>query len=278
MSALLRPVRAYPVTTYWILACGFGWMFEIASALRGSAEGGQFPLGPIIAAAIVAAALGPSGLRDWSRRLATVRTAPRWWLIAFLGPIVLMVAAVLVNAAFGAPLPSRAQLSGWPALGPAFLGIFVAIGIGEEAGWTAFASPRLLQRHPFVVAALALSFIRVTWHLPLLVEGNLPWVVGVVANAGFQFLVLWAFVRSGGVWWLAAIWHTTHNTVGGQFLYRMVEGADQARLGGILAVAYWLAVVGVLRLDRRIAESARAVAARGDEAPSGLVTPTTAPR
>jgi len=270
MSALLRPIRAFPVTTYWILACAFGWMFTVAAAVRGTHDGGQFPLGPLMAAAVVAACLGRNGVREWGRRLITVRTGIQWWLVAFLGPIVLMIVAVLINAALGAPLPTREQLAGWPALGPTFLGMFVAVGIGEEAGWTAFASPRLLWRHPFVTAAFLMAVIRVTWHLPLMIGGDLPWMVGVVANAGFQFMVLWAFVRSGGVWWLAAIWHSTHNTVGGSFLYRMVEGADQVRLGLILSAVYWLAVGAVLMFDRRIAESVRRVAPTDPEpAPAG---------
>ena len=261
MATLLRPIRAFPVTSYWILACLFGWIFKIRAAMAGGTAD-QFPLGPLIAAGLVALCLGRPGLRAWGRRLAATRTGIHWYLIAFLGPIVLMAVCVLLNAALGAPLPTRTQLAGWTGLGPVFLSIFIAIGIGEEAGWTAFASPRLLERHSFVVAGLLMSVIRVTWHVPLMIQDDLPWVVGVVANAGFQFMVLWAFVRSGGVWWLAAIWHTTHNTVSGQFLYRMVDGADRDRLGLILAAVYWLAVGLVLLLDRRLPAGARAIGAR----------------
>jgi hypothetical protein len=73
-----------------------------------------------------------------------------------------------------------------------------------------------------------------------------------VANAGFQFLELWAYFRSGGVWLLAAIWHAVHNAVGGSFLYGMVEGSDQARLGVLLTLVYWVAVAIVALADRKL--------------------------
>ena len=57
--------------------------------------------------------------------------------------------------------------------------------------------------------------------------------------------------RSRGVWWLAAIWHTTLNIVGGQFLFRMVEGRDQVRLGVLMVAGYAGLALAVWILDRR---------------------------
>jgi membrane protease YdiL (CAAX protease family) len=119
-----------------------------------------------------------------------------------------MAVAVLVNSRFGAPLPTRAQLVGWPALLPTFLAFFVFIGIGEEAGWTAFAAPLVLERHRLIAAWLILGSIRTAWHIPLMLSGELDPIVGIIGNFAFQFLVLWLWRRTG-VWWLAAIWHAT---------------------------------------------------------------------
>jgi membrane protease YdiL (CAAX protease family) len=224
-------------------------MFIIAAALRGGDASGQFPLGPIIAAAIVAAGLGRAGLRQWGRRLATLRAAPRWYLVAFLAPVAILVAAVLANSAFGAPLPTADQLAGWTALGPTFVGMLIGIGIGEEAGWTAFAAPILLERHGLIKAWLVLAAIRTIWHLPLLIQGDLSLTLGIGGNFAFQFLVLWLFQRTD-VWFLAAIWHAVLNTVGGNFVFRMVDGPDQARLGTLMVAGYWLLVIAVLALDR----------------------------
>jgi membrane protease YdiL (CAAX protease family) len=165
MHRILAPIRRYPLTTFAVLACVFGWIFQILAIVRGSGAAGLLPLGPVIAAAIVSACLGREGLAEWWQRLKTVRAAPRWYLLAFLAPIGLMVAAVLLNTALGAPAPTRAQLSGWTSLPGEFIGILIVIGIGEEAGWTAFASPRLLARHRFLVAFVIIAAMRVFWHL-----------------------------------------------------------------------------------------------------------------
>ena len=262
MAGSSPQLMRYPLTAYTILACAIAWMFMIAQALGAGIEAGQFPLGPIIAAALVSASLGRPGLRQWGRRLATLRAAPGWYAIAIAAPIAILVAAVLANAAFGAPLPTAAQLGAGPALGGEFLGVLIAIGIGEEAGWTAFAAPLLLDRHRFVRAWLVLGGIRSLWHLPLMLQGDLSWTLGIGGNFAFQLLVLWLYRRTG-VWFLAALWHAALNTVGGSFLFQMVEGADQGRLGLLMVAGYWLAAIAVLWLDRRRLGLSPAAAAPG---------------
>ena len=60
-----------------------------------------------------------------------------------------------------------------------------------------------------------------------------------------------AAARRDRAWLLAALWHAMQNAVGGSFLFPMVQGADQERLGVILSVVYWLAAVIVLVVDRK---------------------------
>ena len=237
-------IQSGAIPAFAVLACLFGWSLYIAAALGADLEPGAMPLGPFVATAIVAATLGRATLTEWGRQLARFRTSLAWYAMAMVAPVVIMGAAVLVNHLLGAPLPTREQLGGWTSLPAEFLGILILIGIGEEAGWTGFAAPRLLQRHSFLAAWAILATIRVIWHVPLMVGGELPWVLGIVGNAAFQFLLLWAFRRSGGVWFLAALWHALLNTVGGAFFFQMVEGADRDRLGVLMAGAYVLAAVG----------------------------------
>jgi len=244
-----RSLVPYPIATYAVLACLFAWMFTIANALGAGVEGGQFPLGPIMAAALVSLGLGRSGLRRWGGSLARLKTSPGWYLFAALAPIAIMALIVPANAVLGAPLPTAEQLAGWRELGPTFLGILIGIGIGEEAGWTAFAAPRLLERYSFLTAWLVLAAIRTIWHIPLMLEGDLSPVVGIGGNFAFQYVVLWLYRRTG-VWFLAAIWHTVLNTVSGSFLFRMVDGPDQTRLGLLLVIAYGLLALTLAALDR----------------------------
>ncbi len=79
----------------------------------------------------------------------------------------------------------------------------------------------------------------------------MPWVVGIVANAAFQMIVLQMFVASGGYWTPAAVWHATLNTFGAGFFFAMVSGADQDRLFLLLTLAYCLLAVVAVVLGRR---------------------------
>jgi membrane protease YdiL (CAAX protease family) len=250
VSAVARAFRSSPLAWFVGFACFFGWILYILRWLGVNVgTPSNVPLGVVLAAAVVAAVMGRAALKEWGRRLLTLRASFGWYALAMLAPVVIIVVSVLANHAFGAPLPSSAQLAAWPELPLVFAFMLVLVGIGEETGWTAFAAPRLLNRHSFITAWVILSAIRVFWHLPLMLTGELPWVLGIIGNIAFQFLMLWVFGRTG-VWLLVGIWHAMLNTVGGSFFFQMVQGADQARLGVLMSVAYLLSAVAVYLADR----------------------------
>jgi hypothetical protein len=243
--------RASPIVLFSLLACILGWAQHIASALGAAIAADNMPLGPLVAAAITAGVLGRSELKAWWRQLLRFRSPAGWYVLALLAPAAIIAAAVMANHVFGAPLPSSAQLSGWTAIPLDYAAILLLVGIGEEAGWTAFAAPRLLSGRAPLTAWAVLAAIRVLWHLPLMLSGQLPWVLGVGGNIAFQFLLLWIFARSGGAWFLAAIWHTGINALGGSFFFQMVQGPDRERLGLLMTLGYALAAIVVLLADFR---------------------------
>ena len=120
----------------------------------------------------------------WGRQLRTWAAAPRWYLLALLAPVVLQLLFVLANHGFGAPLPTGDQLADWPEVPVTFLVMLVFVGYGEEAGWIAFVAPVLLRRHGLFVAWVIAAAMRTLWHLPLMLSGDLDWVLGTVGNAG----------------------------------------------------------------------------------------------
>ena len=142
----------------------------------------NIPLGPLAAAAITAVILGRAELKAWWRQLLNFRASVGWYILALAAPALIIAASVLANHAFGAPLPTAAQLSGWTAIPVNFAVMLLLVGIGEEAGWTAFAAPRLLKGGSLLAAWGLLAGIRVLWHLPLMLNGSLPWVLGVGGN------------------------------------------------------------------------------------------------
>jgi membrane protease YdiL (CAAX protease family) len=246
-----------PLAFFVILACLLGWLPYIVSAVGGTnGSPANWPFGPLVAAVIVSAFLGRAGLKNGWRRLTTFRTAPGWYILALVAPVVLVSAAVLTNSALGAPLPTASQLSKWTDLPSLFVVYLITVGIGEEVGWTAFAAPLVLRRHTFINAWLILAAIRVFWHLPLLITGQLSWTLGIGGNIAFQFLMLWLFRRSSGVWLLAAIWHAMLNATSGGFFFQMVQGPDQTRLGLLFTAAYVLLAAAVYLFDHSHLDSA----------------------
>ena len=105
MTAILRPIRNYPIVAFAFLACLLGWVQFIAYVSGASIIPEGMPLGPIIAAAIVAACLGRSAFKEWLRRLITFRTGIGWYALAVVAPIVIITVVALGNYSLGAARP-----------------------------------------------------------------------------------------------------------------------------------------------------------------------------
>lgn len=245
-----RLVRRFPISAFAVLALVFGTLPYILTALRLDSDPSMMPLGPVMAALVVVACQGRAGWADWWSQLSRWRSTPSLYAVAVLAPIALVAAAVAANALLGSPVPTATEWSAWPEVPVTFLFMLVLVGIGEEAGWTAFAAPVLLRRHGLLGAWAVMSTIRIAWHLPLLVSGELPWAMGIMGMLGFQLLVL-QLLRHGGSWVHAAIWHATLNAVGGGFVFAMYAGGDQVTLGVFMGAAYLLMGLASLRLRDR---------------------------
>jgi membrane protease YdiL (CAAX protease family) len=191
-----RFVRAHPFAMFGVLACLVGWAQYLFRAVGVGSAPDQIPLGPLVAAVIVSSVQGREFRQVWWRRIRSVRIPWRWLAVVTVVPIAVHLAIVFVNHAFGAPLPTSSQLADWPNIPIVFVVMLVLVGLGEEAGWTAFAGPLLQEKHGFVASSLMLGAVRAFWHLPLMLTGDMPWFMGIVGNLAFQFLVL-SLMRHG---------------------------------------------------------------------------------
>lgn len=273
----VRIVRRHPLVSFFVLACLFGWCPYIASFLTGGSGAENFPLGPIIATLIVVSCQGRKELRSWGRQLRTWAAAPRWYLLALLAPIALQLLFVLANHGLGAPLPTGEQLAEWPEVPVTFVTMLIFVGYGEEAGWTAFVAPVLIRRHGLLLAWVIASTMRILWHLPLMLSGDLDWVLGTVGNAAFTMVTLLLLLAGGGQWTLAAVWHASLNATGGLFFHRMVTGADHDRIAHLMAGGYALvALAAYLAWNRHLSMSNDTSSAGA--APSGTALVGAVPR
>ena len=246
MSTPVRLVREHPITAFFVLACTVGWMPYAFTAVGIGANPENLPLGPVIAALVVTSCQGRASLFAWGRSLRRWATSPWLYVVVLGAPVLLDLAIVGVNHLLGAPLPTSTQLNGWHDVPMRFLMMLFFVGLGEEAGWTAFVAPVLLRRHGLFGAFGILAAMRILWHVPLVLSGDMNVIVCIFGNAGFQLIILQLMRRSGGAWTLAAVWHATLNAVGSAFFFSMVTGADKDRLDVLLGVVYALAGLATL--------------------------------
>jgi hypothetical protein len=246
MPTPIQLVRRHPLSAFAVLACLFGWLPYILAFLGVGSHPENMPLGPAIAALLVASCQGRAALFAWGRSLRRWAAPPWMYALALAAPVALHVSIVLVNHTLGAPLPTTAQLGAWPEVPVTFLFMLVMVGLGEEAGWTAFAAPVLLRRFGLLGAFGVLAPLRILWHVPLMITGDMPVVMGILGNAGFQLVVLLMVRHHRGSWTLAAVWHASLNAFGGAFFFSMVTGADRDRLDLLLGLEY--AAVGLAAL------------------------------
>jgi membrane protease YdiL (CAAX protease family) len=264
LGRALAPVRRYPVATFLAISFGWSWRPWLASLAAGAPSPGIDPFGPLAGAVLVTlAGEGTAGLRRLVAAMVRWRTGLRWWTFALAVPVGLSLAAALANVALGARPPAPEAVARWPELFLAFPVILVLAGpLGEEPGWRGFLLPKLRAGRSELAASLLVGAVWAAWHLPLLVSGPfrdqvVPMVASVLAAS---VLLSRLDVGSGGSVLLAMVLHAAQNTVGGEYLGAMFQGADSVRLAWLRAAAYAIAAAAAaLAAARRPARAPQAV-------------------
>lgn len=212
MNALFSLIRRQPLVSFAILAYLLSWW--TAPLIGGSI----LPWGPALSAWIVLSITeGRSGISNWRRRITNWRVAGYWYLI---GPSIIAFyqsSAFALNILLGATVT---QFPHFPDL-KTFLTILLVGGQWEEIGWSGFALPTLQKRfgnRPYgaLLAALTLSVIRATWHLPLVLSGHIPWFDMIFLSVAFQVIVAWLFNQTGSVP-VVMVFHFISNLFGSAF-------------------------------------------------------------
>jgi membrane protease YdiL (CAAX protease family) len=258
-----RLFRDHPVATFLPLAFALSWYPWLIALAQGRTTGPN-PLGPFVAALIVLGlGAGWPAVKDLLGRIAKGRVPARWYAFAVGLPVLLVGASVAINTAFGAPLPTAAQLATWRGLPETFLFIFLFIALGEEPGWRGFLLPRLEQRFGPLYASLVLGAIWALWHLPLLGNEFAPAHIAPFLLAVFSGSVVLTrlYDGSGGSVLLPMLMHATINTIASGYAMNFVDGADKTRLWWIYTAA-WAVAAGVVawRMRERGAGAAAATA------------------
>lgn len=140
-----------------------GTISESTAELINTAMG----FGPLLAALVVAAALGGATLKELLASLVRWRVSPAWYLVALYGPALVAVAGAAIW--YGPTALAYDRL--WPAiitryLPLALITLITAAPIQEELGWRGFALPRLQRLLGPVAGTGVLGAVWAAWHLP----------------------------------------------------------------------------------------------------------------
>jgi uncharacterized protein len=244
-------IRRHPVVAFFVLAYAIGWSpwpFHAAGLLP---DTDFLPIGPLVAALIVASVTG--GLRDLGARMIRWRVPWYCYLAAVGLPLLVIFTNATVNVALGGAAWSLSHFA-WADLALMFALRWVNPldgPLAEEPGWRGFALPRLWAAHSPLVSAAVLGVLVAVWHLPLLFagEGNPIGWVGLPTTFVITFVYCWLFRRSDGSVLLTMLFHIVQGTVViGTFGY--TGGADLVRMQWLGLAAWTVVALAVVVLDR----------------------------
>ena len=198
---------------FWVLgALAAQWAEQLPVALPVSA---LMFICPMIAALIlVRLEEGPGSVGPFLRRAFDYRRiAPRIWYL----PILLLMPAMMLASYglmvwSGRPLPAEPMIP-WADL-PVFFLVFFVGAIGEELGWTAYATDAMQARWSALATGLGLGLIWAFWHaIPFYQARPDPgWVFWQGASTvALRVIMVWLYNNSGRSVFGAVLFHMMIN-------------------------------------------------------------------
>jgi membrane protease YdiL (CAAX protease family) len=231
----------------------------------------MLPWSPIIAAIIVLASTrGWSGVRDLLRSIVRWRVGLRWYAVALLLPVAILLVAIYLNALlFGGTTPKAADFAGLYTLPLVFLTTTLINGpFTEEPGWRGFLLPRLQSSHTPLIASLIVGVIWASWHLPVLISdptGQRPPLQFFVFVMAQSVVFAWVYNGTRGSVLVVILMHGSANTIARLLVPALVGSAAYGLFWWLLAALWWVVALAAIAVFRMA----------GDRAPS-MEAPATA--
>ena len=135
----------------------------------------------------------------------------KWFLVILLVNPVIAVLAYLLIGAVSEPLPIPRPLT--LAILPMFAFFFIG-ALGEEIGWSGYATEPLRQRWGTVPASLMLGAVWAIWHFVPLVQADrrVEWIAWwSLDTISLRLIMTWLYVNSGKSVFAAAVFHAMIN-------------------------------------------------------------------
>jgi membrane protease YdiL (CAAX protease family) len=243
LSTMSNVVKRHSLIIFFILAYALSWWLVPL--------GGLLPYGPMLAAIVVLAfSEGKAGLKELLSQATHWRVGWIWYLIAPGIIIAYTAGALSLNLLLGAQIsPNYEPVAVIDLL--VLMIVFLLIGgLWEEPGWTGYALPRLRAGRSLLQASLILGVFRNIWHLPLFLDGNIPWS-DIVLNFAAQIFVSWLYYRTHRSLLIAMLLHFSSNYVA-EIVFSLFEGGDFTQFNWLKAGLACLIAIGLIIFDRQL--------------------------
>jgi membrane protease YdiL (CAAX protease family) len=185
--------------------------------------------GPSYAGLIVVLLVsGWEGIKEMLGRLVKWRVGYRWWVVAFFGPLLVVLTAIGLHILAGGEAPSFQVWKVEPLMIPVLMLILISPSGGaggeEPFGWRGYAQPMLqekLGKWAPIITSFIIGIVWAVWHLPefynpastqyaLGWSGFVPLIIMEITNS---IIMTWLFNKTGGSVLVAGvIWHLAVDT------------------------------------------------------------------
>lgn len=154
----------------------------------------------------------PGVLKLLRRSFDIQRISNKIWYFVFLllYPVITVLAYITIRAS-GVEIPGPASSTLAVIL---MVIVFFISALGEELGWTGYATEPLLRRWGALSTGLLLGLVWAIWHgIPLIQAGRQAgwmawWSLGTIAA---RIIMVWLYVNAGTSVFAAALFHATIN-------------------------------------------------------------------
>jgi uncharacterized protein len=152
-------------------------------------------------------------LRLLSRVFDLRRIRKRIWYgpIIFLMPLIYLLTYVVMRL-MGLPFPDEPFIPFL--LVPLLFVLFFVLAIGEEVGWTGYATDPMQDRWSALTTGIILGLVTAIWHLvPLIQMGRTPiWMAWWSLSAvSIRLLTVWLYNNTGKSLFAAIVFHSMNN-------------------------------------------------------------------
>jgi membrane protease YdiL (CAAX protease family) len=216
-------LKKYQIIFFFILTFIISWYPWYTGGVGFKAAG------PSYAGLIVVALVGGwAGIKEMLRRLVKWRVGFRWWAVAFLGPLVIVLTAIGIHVLTGGEAPSLRVWKVEPHMVLVLMLILISpmggAGGEEYFGWRGYAQPKLqekLGKWAPILTSLIIGVVWAVWHLPEFfnpasTQYALGWsgfVPLIIMEITISVIMTWLFNKTGGSVLVAGvIWHLMIDT------------------------------------------------------------------